>query len=120
MISTSLTTLQAARCGSPVGSIMYSSTKAALENLTKSMAIELGSQNIRVNCILPGTVNAPMLHQTMPLVDDYVRETMTARMIIKRLVEPNEIADLVMFLLSPLSSMIVGESIVIDGGFLTG
>lgn len=104
-----------------VGSVMYSVTKAAVENLTKSMAIELGSQNIRVNCILPGTTNAPMFfqHQSLPGIEE-LQKSMGARMIIKRLIEPNEVADLVMFLLSPLSSMIVGESIVIDGGFLTG
>lgn len=101
---------------------MYCATKAAMENLTKSMAIELGAHSIRVNCILPGTTNTPMLQnsQSKPENDEFIKEVLNARMIVKRLIEPNEIADLVMFLLSPLSSMIVGEAVVIDGGFLTG
>ncbi len=120
-----MTLHQGARFGSPIGqgSCMYLATKAAVENLTKSMAIELGAHNIRVNCILPGATSTPMLHQVLERTanEDYdVQKFLNARMIVKRSVEPNEIADLAMFLLSPLSSMIVGEGVVIDGGFLTG
>src|SRR5258705_312791 len=115
-----MTVLQGGRCGTPlgVGNVMYASTKAGLENLTKSMAIELGTHGIRVNCVLPGATNTPMLKQVQDRpakVDNDLQQFLNARMVVKRIVEPNEIADLVMFLLSPLSSMIVGEAVVIDG-----
>lgn len=120
-----MTLLQVSRigCGLGLGCVFYAATKAAVHNLTKSMAIELGAHNIRVNCILPGTTNTPMIEEILAKAakgENNLQQLLNARMIVKRLVEPNDIADLVMFLLSPLSSMIVGEGVVIDGGFLTG
>jgi len=91
---------------------IYSATKAAIENLTKTMAVELTPYNIRVNCICPGGVDTPMLTS----VPNQKKECLT-RHLIKRLVDPNELADLAIFLLSPAASMITGESVVIDGGY---
>lgn len=110
---------QASRIGSgcTTGAAIYSATKAGVENLTKSMAIELGEHNIRVNAVNPGGVNTPLLHSANKASN--VLETYLPRVVFKRLIEPNEIADLAMFLLSPLSTMIVGETVVIDGGYLT-
>lgn len=99
-----------------LGLALYCSSKAALENLTRSMALELGKHKIRVNCVLPGGVNAPMVTDN-PTMMSAVPAIME-RLFVKRLLEPNEITDLIMYLLSPLAEMIVGQSLIIDGGAL--
>ncbi|CAL8128805.1 unnamed protein product [Orchesella dallaii] len=110
----------AAKRASPLTS-MYAATKSALEMLTKSMSLELGAHNIRVNCIAPGLVAEITAPDTPPAESDpdmdAAIEKILARTSIKRAIDPNEVADLVMFLLSPLSAMITGESVMIDGGF---
>ncbi|ODM88185.1 L-xylulose reductase [Orchesella cincta] len=87
---------------------MYCASKAALEMLTKSMAVELGPHNIRANCIAPGFVETP-IHKSL---DPAMKNQLLSRNIIKRAIDSNEVADLVMFLLSPLSAMITGETVV--------
>ncbi|ODM92550.1 L-xylulose reductase [Orchesella cincta] len=108
----SLAAKAAVQCSS-----MYCASKSALEMLTKSMAVELGPHNIRANCIAPGLVNSPMSQSIDPTMKAKI-DQLLSRNAIKRPIDPNEIADLVMFLLSPLSAMITGESVVIDGGTL--
>jgi len=95
---------------------MYSASKIALEMLTKSMSVELGPHNIRANVIVPNVVDSPMAKVDDPATKAAVGKLLS-RNAIKRPIDPNEIADLTMFLLSPLSSMITGETVVIDGGF---
>lgn len=96
----------------------YGPAKAAVENLTKSMAVELGPHKIRVNCILPGYVDTPMtVRGNLPQEMQEVIEIWRKKMFGGRGIDPNEIADLVIFLLSPLSNMITGQGIVIDGGY---
>lgn len=95
----------------------YGPVKAAVENLTKSMAVELMPNNIRVNCILPGLVNTGIAKQEDVDADLAKRwESLKSKMFANRAINPEEIADLVVFLLSPLSTMITGQSIVIEGG----
>jgi len=99
------------------GICMYSSTKAALLMLTKSMALELGEHGIRVNCISPAPTvvvremfvspNPKIIQETQKILD---------RQIIKRPVQPSEAADIVLFLSSPASSMMTGSSMHVDGG----
>jgi len=98
---------------------VYSAAKAGVGNLTKSMAIELGPHNIRVNNINPGVVETPMKSSVENGMKKFM-DTLEERLVGKRLIAPNEVADLTMFLLSPLANMIMGESVLIDGGYLTG
>jgi len=91
---------------------IYSATKAAIENLTKTMAVELAAHNIRVNCMCPGGVDTPMLTSVPAQKDECLK-----RHLINRLIDPNELADLAIFLLSSAASMITGETVVIDGGY---
>ncbi|KAJ6648391.1 L-xylulose reductase [Pseudolycoriella hygida] len=95
-----------------VQTAIYSATKAAIENLTKTMAVELAPHNIRVNCICPGGVDTPMLTSVPAQKYECLK-----RHLISRLVDPNEIAELAIFLLSSSASMITGETVVIDGGY---
>ncbi|ODM90348.1 L-xylulose reductase [Orchesella cincta] len=96
---------------------VYAASKIATEMLTKNMSVELGPHNIRANCVAPNVVNTPMVQVDDPMVQANLDRFLQGN-IIKRAIEPNEVADLVMFLLSPLSAMITGETVVIDGGFM--
>jgi len=102
------------------GISMYSSSKAALLMLTKSMALELGDHGIRVNCISPAPT--AMLHEMFVSPNaEIIKETQQVldRQVIKRPVQPAEVADMVLFLSSPMSSMITGSSIPVDGGIFS-
>jgi NAD(P)-dependent dehydrogenase (short-subunit alcohol dehydrogenase family) len=90
---------------------MYSCTKAAIIMLTKSMAIELGKHNIRANCVCPSGATTEMAKLLPAGVVDVI-----GRAVWPKPLDPDNIADTVLFLLSPLSSMITGEDITIDAG----
>ncbi len=90
-------------------------SKAALEALTRYLAIELASRNIRVNCVAAGAVETEALKvyandKTLPFMT--VQNTPAGRM-----VQPEDVADLVHFLCTDASYMIRGQVIVIDGGY---
>ena len=97
-----------------MGLALYGSSKGALSNLTKTMALELGIAGIRVNAICPGFVDTPMTHNT--LNEEQIKKILR-RSINRRLIKPEEVADLTAFLLGPQAAMINGQSVFIDGGF---
>ena len=95
---------------------LYSLTKFGLNGITKSLARELGENNILVNSIAPGYVNTEMTNKNIPDVDqEKIKETIP----LGRFAEPMEIANLVVFLLSDENTYITGQTITIDGGFLS-
>jgi len=90
----------------------YISSKAALIGATKKLSNELAQFGIRLNAVAPGMANTDMIY----LMDaDYMKE-MLNNISLKRLAKPEEIANLVIFLLSEKSSFITGQTIRIDGG----
>lgn len=100
----------------------YAAAKWAVIGLTKSMAIELGDWNIRVNAICPGSVSGDRMNRVIAAEaalrstsTEEVRREYTSGQSIKRFTEPNEIAELCLFLSSPAASMISGQAIAIDG-----
>ncbi|WP_254690578.1 SDR family oxidoreductase [Shinella daejeonensis] len=100
----------------------YAAAKWAVIGLTKSMAIELGDWNIRVNAICPGSVSGDRMDRVIAAEAsmratsaEEIRRGYTSGQSIKRFVEPREIADLCLFLSSPAASMISGQAIAIDG-----
>jgi 3-oxoacyl-[acyl-carrier protein] reductase len=97
--------------GNP-GQTVYSATKAAWIGVTKTLAAEIGSQNIRVNAIAPGVIDTPM---TANLPESFY-ERQLGKAAIRRLGKPEEVADLMVFLGSDQSSYITGQVIRIDGG----
>lgn len=91
----------------------YGASKAAVVCMTRTMAHELASQNIRVNAIAPGITDTDMVGQSMTggAIEEAIGKT---RM--KRIGNPSEIANAAVFLASELSSYVTGEVIRVDGG----
>ena len=98
----------------------YCAAKGGVVNLTRAMAIDHGKHNIRVNCVCPGDVDTPMLQsECAQLGEDreaFMREA--ANRPLARVGTPEDIANAVLFLASPMSSWITGASLVVDGGGL--
>jgi 3alpha(or 20beta)-hydroxysteroid dehydrogenase len=90
----------------------YTATKWAVRGMTKSAALELARYNIRVNVIFPGVIDTPMNYDNPPRMNEVLVKTTPMR----RMGEPNEIAEAVLFLASPVSSFTTGAELAIDGG----
>ena len=106
-------TSRAALIGQP-GLGSYSSAKAALHQLSKTMAVEFGPKNVQVNCIAPTVTMTPMAQQVWtpgPRTDAKL-----ARIPAGRFAEPTEVADVALFLASELSDFVSGTIIPADGG----
>jgi len=91
----------------------YSSAKSAMIAQSKVLSRELGKYNIRVNAIAPGLINTSMMKENIPneIVKDF-----TSRISLGRVGNPEEIANVVLFLSSELSSYVTGQVIRADGG----
>lgn len=96
------------------GATIYGTSKAALNSFVRYSAIELAPKKIRVNGILPGCVNTPMVHEGN--VSDEQLKKSIEDIPLKRYGEPEEIAKAAVYLLSEASSWVTGSSLVIDGG----
>ena len=101
---------------------IYGLTKAAVIGLTKSISVEYVKNGIRCNCICPGTVDTPSLHQRLENTGDYDKalENFIARQPMERLGTPEEISDLAVYLGSDESKFTTGQSHIIDGGWSSG
>ena len=98
-----------------IGNSMYSATKGALSAMMQNMSIELASKGIRVNAVLPGMTETPLIHN-----DDITQEQLNKDMELyplKRYADPREIAWAIIYLLSDASTFTIGASLVVDGGF---
>ena len=99
--------------GNP-GQVNYSSSKAALNGFTKSLAKEVGSRNITVNCVAPGFIDTDMTSY----IGDNERNEILKQIPLNKFGLPEDISKLVMFLMSDEASYITGQTISIDGGLL--
>ncbi|KAB1064833.1 3-oxoacyl-[acyl-carrier-protein] reductase [Salibacter halophilus] len=97
------------------GQANYAASKAGMIGFTKSVALELGSRNIRCNAIAPGFIETEM---TEKLDEKTVQEWRDA-IPLKRGGKPEDVADLVLFLVGDQSAYITGQTINVDGGMLT-
>ena len=95
----------------------YSISKAAVIGLTKSIAADYTTSNIRVNAICPGTVDSPSLHERWHATGDFegARKAFIARQPIGRIARPEEVADLALYLAG--ATYTTGQIHVIDGGW---
>jgi D-xylose 1-dehydrogenase len=95
---------------------VYVTAKAAIVGLTRTLAHELGPDNIRVNCVLPGAILTDR-QRKLWLTDQYKAEVL-GRQALKRLLLPEEVARLVLFLAADDSSGITNQSYIVDGGWV--
>ena len=95
---------------------VYVTAKAAIVGMTRTLARELGPHNVRVNAVMPGAIETER-QKRLWLTEAY-RAEILARQSLKRMIAPDEVARLVLFLASDDSSAITGQSYVIDGGFV--
>ena len=96
------------------GNSVYSASKSALVGMARNIAIDLAGKKIRVNCVLPGTTNTPMV-RTGSATEEMLAET-AKQLPMKRFAEPEEIANAIVFLLSDAASYITGTVLAVDGG----
>tara|TARA_B100000989_G_C19509820_1_gene458404 strand:- start:1086 stop:1832 length:747 start_codon:yes stop_codon:yes gene_type:complete len=95
------------------GRSAYSASKAAIIAQAKTLSKELGVFNIRVNCIAPGLTQTDMMENNTP---DNILEEVKKTIPLKRVGDPSEIANVVLFLGSDLSTYLSGQTIRVDGG----
>lgn len=99
------------------GCSAYSATKGATNALAQALAVELAPRGIRVNTIVPGYVRTPMLQPHLDAIEGY-ESWIVANTPQGRIGDPAELANSILFLLSPLSSYVHGAQFVADGGWV--
>ncbi len=105
----------------------YVTAKHGLEGFSKVTALEGGPHGVTSNCVNPGYVRTPLVESQIAdqaathgiAVEDVVNDILLEKNVLKRLIEPSEVAGLVSFLASPAAAMVTGASYVMDGGWTT-
>lgn len=93
---------------------VYGVTKAGIIMLTKSIAVEYGQYNIRCNCIAPSTIRSPIMEPY--LQDENAKRMLEGAFPLKRIGEPDDVANAILFLSSEESKWITGTVMAVDGG----
>lgn len=98
---------------------IYGASKAAVIGMMKSVAVDYVTQGVRCNCICPGTVDSPSLHDRLRAMGDYeaARKQFNARQPMGRIGTAQEIANLALYLGSDESAFTTGQAHIIDGGW---
>jgi NAD(P)-dependent dehydrogenase (short-subunit alcohol dehydrogenase family) len=98
--------------------VAYCASKGAVVNMTRALAVDCGELGIRVNCLCPGPIDTPMLRDWFEAGEDpaELERRQTEPVLLKRVGEPEEIAETALFLASDASSFMTGAVIVADGG----
>jgi len=95
---------------------VYVTAKSAIVGMTRALAHEFGGDEVRVNCVMPGAILTER-QKRLWFTDEYEREVL-ARQSLKRMILPEEVARLVLFLAADDSSAITNQSYVVDGGWI--
>ena len=95
------------------GQTNYAASKGAINAFTKSLAVELASRKVTVNCVAPGVIETDMSQPVRDLAGDEVK----ARILLRRYGRPEDVAHAVWFFASRLADYITGEVLHVDGGF---
>ncbi|MGK7942699.1 MAG: SDR family NAD(P)-dependent oxidoreductase [Crocosphaera sp.] len=100
--------------------VPYNTTKGSIIQMTQCLAYDLAKDNIRVNCVCPGTIETPasLSHaNSLGLTREQFIEEVKTQQFIPRIGEPIEVAYAVLFLASDEASYITGSSLMVDGGY---
>lgn len=97
------------------GNSVYSASKNALVGMSRNMAVDLAPKKIRVNCVLPGTTDTPLI-RTANVTEEQLAEN-TKAFPLKRFGTPQDMANAIVYLLSDASSFVTGTELVVDGGY---
>ena len=95
--------------------LAYTTSKFALKGMTKTMAVELASNNILVNSIAPGFTATEL---TAHILGEEGMKEIAAQVPMRRLAHPQEIANVAIFLCSSMNTYLTGQNIIVDGGFV--
>jgi NAD(P)-dependent dehydrogenase (short-subunit alcohol dehydrogenase family) len=111
-----IASVSAAKGGGAFGNVLYGTTKAGVIALTKGLARDLAPFGINVNAVAPSVTETAM---TSPLLTPQRRQAVLASIPLGRFASPSDIARTVLFLASDVSAYITGDTIVVDGGYLS-
>jgi len=101
------------------GTTVYSASKAGVEALTRAMALDYAQEGIRVNCVVPGSTDTPLMWAGVPPQEvEEMRVRWARKVPLGRVAAPVEIARVIAFLLSDDAGFVTGTSIAVDGGEL--
>ncbi len=95
-----------------IGQSNYSTSKAGIIGLSKSLALEYGKKNIKINCISPGFIESDMTDK----INDSHKQLLKSRIALSRFGLPDDVSNVAVFLSSELSDYITGETIHVNGG----
>jgi 3-oxoacyl-[acyl-carrier protein] reductase len=105
----------AGHTGGGGGTVPYAAAKGAVHSLTRGLAKELAPYGIRVNAVAPGVIDTPMIEGRIP---PKVVETLKGVTPLGRFGEPQEVASVILMLLSPACSFVTGQIVDVNGGLL--
>ncbi|MDR3473268.1 MAG: SDR family NAD(P)-dependent oxidoreductase [Devosia sp.] len=109
IVNTSSFVAQAATAGTSI----YAASKAGLDAMIRALALEVGPSGIRVNNVAPGVIRTPMSSG----LDEHFSQALANHAALKRLGEPEDVADVVIWLCSEEARFVTGQTILVDGGF---
>jgi NAD(P)-dependent dehydrogenase (short-subunit alcohol dehydrogenase family) len=97
----------------------YASSKGAIETLTRTMAMDLAQDNIRVNCVAPGAIDTPLLRGSINDSPDpaATESFLNSKSVLNRMGKPEEVANVMYFLASDEASFVTGATYFVDGGW---
>jgi NAD(P)-dependent dehydrogenase (short-subunit alcohol dehydrogenase family) len=103
------------------GCVIYAAQKAALNSAARTLVLEVGADNIRVNTVSPGTIDTPMLRRDLAGMNteessQFLKKVEGAN-VIGSIGTPQQVADVVHYLVSEKSTYVTGTDIIVDGGF---